>query len=44
MKSLNLIKFIKDDFDDYFSLVSNDKVMAQITEYAIPFEEAQLNF
>lgn len=44
MKRLNLIKFIEDDFDDYFSLVSNEKVMAQITEYAIPYEEAQLNF
>ena len=44
MKRLNLIKFIEDDFDDYFSLVSNQQVMAQITEYAIPFEEAQLNF
>jgi len=44
MSTLNLLKFQEDDFTDYFSLVSNEKVMAQITEYAIPFEEAQFKF
>ncbi|MEK5530206.1 GNAT family N-acetyltransferase [Viridibacillus sp. FSL H7-0596] len=44
MHNLNLLKFQEVDFSDYFSLVSNEKVMAQITEYAIPFEEAQFNF
>ena len=44
MHALNLIKFQDSDFAHYFSLVSNEKVMAQITEYAIPFEEAQINF
>ncbi|ETT86161.1 GNAT family N-acetyltransferase [Viridibacillus sp. FSL R5-0477] len=44
MHNLNLLKFQEVDFSDYFSLVSNEKVMAQITEYAIPFEEAQSNF
>jgi ribosomal-protein-alanine N-acetyltransferase len=44
MHTLNLLKFQEVDFTDYFSLVSNEKVMAQITEYAIPFEEAQFNF
>jgi len=44
MLNLKLLKFQEVDFTDYFSLVSNEKVMAQITEYAIPFEEAQSNF
>lgn len=44
MHTLNLLKFMLIDFTDYFSLVSNEKVMAQITEYAIPFEEAQIKF
>ena len=44
MYTLYLLKFQEDDFTDYFSLVSNEKMMAQITEYAIPFEEAQSNF
>lgn len=44
MHTLNLLKFQEIDFADYFSLVSNEKVMAQITEYAIPFEEAQIDF
>lgn len=44
MHTLNLLKFQNGDFESYFSLVSNEKVMAQITEYAIPVEEAQINF
>ena len=44
MQTLNLLKFLDIDFADYFRLVSNEKVMAQITEYAIPFEEAQIHF
>ncbi|KAA0955399.1 GNAT family N-acetyltransferase [Sporosarcina sp. ANT_H38] len=44
MHTLKLLKFQEGDFADYFSLVSNEKVMAQITEYAIPFEEAQFDF
>ena len=44
MHTLIFLKFQKVDFTDYFSLVSNERVMAQITEYAIPFEEAQFNF
>ena len=44
MNILNLLKFKEVDFTDYFILVSNEKVMAQITEYAIPLEEAQFNF
>ncbi len=41
---LKLLKFQEDDFDSYYSLVSNDNVMAQITERAIPYDEAKTNF
>ncbi|MBM6614025.1 hypothetical protein JTF06_04730 [Desemzia sp. RIT804] len=41
---LNLLKFKEDDFDYYYQLVSNDRVMSQITERAIPYEEAKTNF
>lgn len=44
MHTLNFLKFQEVDFTDYFSLVSNERVMAQITEYAIPIEEALFNF
>lgn len=44
MHQLNLVKFYSVDFDDYFSLVSNKQVMAMITERAISFEEAAVNF
>lgn len=44
MYTLDLMKFQEIDFIDYFSLVSNEKVMAQITEYAIPLEQAKSNF
>lgn len=41
---LKLLKFQEDDFDSYYSLVSNNNVMAQITERAIPYDEAKTNF
>lgn len=44
MRQLNLKKFEATDFKDYFQLVSNEQVMAQITERAIPLEEAQINY
>lgn len=40
-----LQKFVSDeDFEYYFSLVSNEKVMAMVTERAIPLEEARIDF
>ena len=39
-----LEKFQKADFDLYYALVSEERVMAQITERAIPLEEAEINF
>jgi ribosomal-protein-alanine N-acetyltransferase len=40
-----LQKFVSDeDFKYYFSLVSNEKVMAMVTERAIPLEEARIDF
>ena len=42
--TIKLTKFIECDFDDYFKLVSNEKVMAQITERSIPLDEARTNF
>ncbi|MEC0238431.1 GNAT family N-acetyltransferase [Paenibacillus dokdonensis] len=44
MNNLILRKFELDDFNEYFSLVSNEKVMAFITERPTPIEEAQVNF
>lgn len=44
MNNLEWVKFEEDDFDFYFQLVSDEKVMKQITERAIPFAEAQENF
>ena len=41
---LELLKFQEDDFDSYYSLVSNESVMAQITERAIPYDEAKVDF
>lgn len=41
---LELLKFQEDDFDSYYSLVSNASVMAQITERAIPYDEAKVDF
>ncbi|WP_040213491.1 GNAT family N-acetyltransferase [Clostridium polynesiense] len=34
----------EEDFPYYFSLVSDEKVMAMVTERAIPLEEAENNF
>lgn len=44
MKKLYFNKFEPTDFNLYFQLVSNEEVMAQITERSIPLEEAQANF
>ncbi|WP_100404083.1 GNAT family N-acetyltransferase [Bacillus sp. FJAT-42315] len=44
MHQLNYKKFEAKDFNDYFRLVSNEQVMAQITERAIPLEEAQADY
>ncbi|MBM7644077.1 RimJ/RimL family protein N-acetyltransferase [Scopulibacillus daqui] len=44
MNQLIFKKFKATDFKDYFRLVSNEHVMAQITERAIPLEEAQVNY
>lgn len=44
MKRLYFNKFEPTDFNLYFLLVSNEEVMAQITERSIPLEEAQANF
>jgi RimJ/RimL family protein N-acetyltransferase len=41
---ITLEKFGSHDFADYFRLVSNPKVMAMITERAIPAEEAQRDY
>lgn len=40
-----LQKFVSDeDFEYYFSLVSNEKVMSMVTERAIPLEKARIDF
>ena len=44
MNKLKFAKFTNDDFEKYFALVSNASVMAQITERAIPLEEAEANY
>jgi RimJ/RimL family protein N-acetyltransferase len=44
MKKLKLEKYTNDDFEKYFALVSNESVMAQITERAIPLDEAEANY
>ena len=44
MNKLKFAKFTNDDFEKYFELVSNESVMAQITERAIPLEEAEANY
>lgn len=44
MYKLIFKKFEATDFKDYFQLVSNEKVMVQITERAIPLEEAKVNY
>ncbi len=42
--NLKLKKFYETDFADYFRLVSDEQVMAMITERAIPKEEAKIDF
>ncbi|OQR56988.1 GNAT family N-acetyltransferase [Bacillus sp. CDB3] len=44
MHKLHFKKFEAADFNLYFQLVSNEKVMAQITERAIPLEKAQNDY
>lgn len=44
MNQINLVKYDKGDFPSYYQLVSDLKVMAQITERAIPLEEAKTKF
>ncbi|HDR7870809.1 GNAT family N-acetyltransferase [Bacillus cereus] len=44
MKKLYFNKFERTDFNLYFQLVSNEEVMAQITERAIPLDEAKNDF
>ncbi|MFB6468894.1 GNAT family N-acetyltransferase [Cytobacillus sp. Hz8] len=44
MTHLLLQKFGSSDFNDYFNLVSNESVMAMITERSIPLDEAEVNF
>ena len=41
---VKLEKFTKSDFDQYFQLVNNEKVMEMITERAIGLEEAKRDF
>lgn len=44
LKKLKLDKYTNEDFDKYFRLVSDESVMAQITERAIPLNEAKANY
>ncbi|MCW9132188.1 GNAT family N-acetyltransferase [Bacillus paramycoides] len=44
MHKIHFKKFEATDFNQYFQLVSNESVMAQITERAIPLEEAQNDY
>ncbi|WP_202067711.1 GNAT family N-acetyltransferase [Enterococcus sp. BWB1-3] len=44
MPDIQLMKISENDFSDYYRLVSDEKVMAQITERAIPKTEAMENF
>lgn len=44
MIQLSLTKFKSSDFQKYYQLVSNESVMAMITERVIPLEEAQEKF
>ncbi|OMF06327.1 hypothetical protein BK129_11660 [Paenibacillus amylolyticus] len=41
---MKFIKYTQPDFDDYYALVSNMEVMKQITERAIPEQEARSQF
>lgn len=40
-RRIYLEKFMPKDFDKYYELVGNEKVMAMITERAIPLDEAR---
>lgn len=44
MKTILFDKFTTNDFSDYYCLVSDERVMAQITETAIPEIEAKENY
>lgn len=44
MMNVKLAKYTENDFELYYSLVSNKKVMSMITEYAISIETARKNF
>ena len=44
MIDVYLVKFKSQDFDEYFQLVGDARVMEMITERAIPIEEAQVDF
>ncbi|MFA5330161.1 MAG: GNAT family N-acetyltransferase [Prolixibacteraceae bacterium] len=41
---LGLEKFTKNDFENYYQLVSSEKVMEMITESAITYRKAKSNF
>lgn len=41
---MKFIKYTQPDFDDYYALVSNMEVMKQITERAVPEQEARTQF
>ncbi|WP_342551918.1 GNAT family N-acetyltransferase [Paenibacillus sp. FSL R7-0652] len=41
---MNFVKYTEPDFEHYYALVSNAEVMKQITERAIPEEEAKTQF
>jgi len=43
-ENICLEKLTSTDFENYFQLVNDEKVMAMITERAIPIEEAKNNF
>ncbi|MPM59879.1 hypothetical protein SDC9_106725 [bioreactor metagenome] len=43
-KRIYLEKYTTMDFDNYYKLVSDENVMAMITERAIPLEEARNNY
>ena len=42
--ALTLHKFVPHDFEDYFQLVGNARVMAKITERALPRDEAKTDY
>lgn len=44
MIDVYLVKFKSQDFNEYFQLVGDARVMEMITERAIPIEEAQVDF